>query len=148
MLLLISIIYISGDFNFDLLHCNDNNTINDVLSIFYNNSLFPLIDRPTRITPTSATIIDNIFSNVFMHKIKSGVVISDITDHFPIYQITNAVSVLDDVNSMLYPTRLFNQNRVHNFYNNLSLIDWNFITDFDSADLAYNVFVDKLRDNS
>jgi hypothetical protein len=30
--------YIAGDFNFDLLNCNNNNTINDFLTLFYNHS--------------------------------------------------------------------------------------------------------------
>ena len=48
--------YISGDFNFDLLLHSTNTTINDFLNIFHNHSMYPFIDRPTRITPTSASL--------------------------------------------------------------------------------------------
>ena len=136
-------VYISGDFNFDLLIYEENYTINEFLSMFYNHNMFPLIDRPTRITPTSATLLDNIFTNVFMHNIKAGVIISDVTDHYPIYHITKSSLIRNDVNLRKIPTRSFNQTRVQNFYNNLSLVNWNFVTDFDSSNDAYNAFIHK-----
>ena len=55
--------------------------------------MFPLIDRPTRITSHSATLLDNIFTNVFDNKIKSGIFVSNITDHYPIFQITSSLSI-------------------------------------------------------
>ena len=48
--------YVSGDFNFDLLQYNNINVINNFLNTFYNNFMYPLIDRPTRITSSSATL--------------------------------------------------------------------------------------------
>ncbi len=83
--------YICGDFNFDLLKHDSDSRINDFLSNFFEHNMFLLVDRPTRITPHSATLLDNIFTNVFANKIKSG--ISDVSDHFPIFQITSSLSI-------------------------------------------------------
>ena len=47
-------------------------------------SLMPLITKPTRITENSSTLIDNIFSN-FQPFPNAGIIISDLSDHFPIY---------------------------------------------------------------
>ena len=57
-------LYIAGDFNVntDPLVKNDINT-QTFKNIFSSNFLFPLIDKPTRVTCHSATIIGNIFSN-------------------------------------------------------------------------------------
>ena len=48
-------------------------------------SLVPTIIHPTRITNHSATLIDNIFSNI--PHIGSGIFYSDISDHLPIFTI-------------------------------------------------------------
>ena len=85
--------YISGDFNFDILKHDTVSDIRNFLNNFYDHSMYPLIDRPTRITSHSATIVDNIFTNVMDNRIKSGVCVSDITDHYPIFQIMNSISV-------------------------------------------------------
>ena len=63
------------------------------LQTFFDHNLFPLIDRPTRITTYSATLLDNIFTNVFDNKIKSGIFVSDLTDHYPVFQITSSLSI-------------------------------------------------------
>ena len=51
-----------GDFNIDLSHYeNDNQTM--FLDYMYSSPLSPQITIPTRITPHSKTLIDNIFTN-------------------------------------------------------------------------------------
>ena len=42
----------------------------------------PQILQPTRIQGDSATIIDNIFTNICDSKIKSGNIITDFSDHY------------------------------------------------------------------
>ena len=49
-----------GDFNIDLLQCEDLNT-NRFLNTLMTASLVPTIIHPTRITNHSATLIDNFF---------------------------------------------------------------------------------------
>ena len=135
--------FISGDFNLDLLKHDTNNLIDNYLNIFYNNNMRPLIDRPTRITPTSATLIDNIFTNVLTHHITSGIFVTSLTDHYPIFQITNSNPIKHNNHGHRISSRLFNQNRIHNFYNHLSLVDWNFVTNINSCESAYDAFISK-----
>ena len=52
-----------------------------------SGGLHPLIALPTRITPTSATLIDNIFTNDFCRPISSGLVYTSISDHLPAFAI-------------------------------------------------------------
>ena len=51
-----------GDFNIDLLNMSTHQSTNDYIDINFTNSFLPLITKPTRITSTTATLIDNIFS--------------------------------------------------------------------------------------
>ena len=56
---------------------------------FFNNMFekgaIPLINRPTRVTTSSAKLIDNIFRNcVFDTSLKKGIIKTSISDHFAI----------------------------------------------------------------
>ena len=54
-------IFLTGDFNVDLMKTDtDFNTLFDTIT---SNLIVPHIIYPTRITPNSKTLIDNIFSN-------------------------------------------------------------------------------------
>ena len=50
---------IMGDFNYNLLEF-DNPHINDFVRIMYEHKLYPTINKPTRITTNSVTLIDHI----------------------------------------------------------------------------------------
>ena len=54
---------LSGDFNINLLKLNEKQVYANYFDMLTTNSLLPNITHPTRITRTSATLIDNIFSN-------------------------------------------------------------------------------------
>ena len=71
-----------GDFNIDLMKLDNLSCANELLELFYSFYLYPLINKPTRVTDTSATLIDNIFSNNSC--IFSCVLTTEISDHLPI----------------------------------------------------------------
>ena len=48
-----------------------------------------LISRPTRITNTSETLLDHILTNLSYSSVRSGIVVSDITDHLPVFGFFN-----------------------------------------------------------
>jgi exonuclease III len=88
--------YSMGDYNINLLNTTDHTATNDFVNIALSNSFIPLITRPTRITQTSSTLIDNIFTNNFQDNIcLKGILVNDITDHFPVFVLTlNVLKVL------------------------------------------------------
>ena len=49
-----------GDLNIDLLKVDDHRPTHNYLELIFSYSLLPTINKPTRITETTATIIDNI----------------------------------------------------------------------------------------
>ena len=83
--------YIMGEFNLDLLKCDEHAPTLEYLNVLYANSYLPMITRPTRVTQKSATLIDNIFTNnaSSTDHYLNGILLNDITDHFPVYHITN-----------------------------------------------------------
>ena len=77
-----------GDLNINLLKikkydcCNFANHFFNQLS---SSGYMPLITKPTRITKSTATLIDNIFTNNLSRtEHSSGIIINDISDHLPI----------------------------------------------------------------
>ena len=84
--------YLLGDFNLDLLK---RDTHNPTLVCGFLISFWPPITRPMRVTPSSATLIDNIFTNNIAFKMSgiNGVIINDIADHFPIFHICKDVAI-------------------------------------------------------
>ena len=54
------------------------------LNMIYSQGCIPTIAHPTRITSTSLTLIDHIYTNNFIKEMKSFILLHDLTDHFPI----------------------------------------------------------------
>ena len=79
--------YIIGDFNINFLDSMTNNTLS-FQNTLYSHCFYPLITALTRITVTTSSLIDNIFTNT-SEPHNNGIVVSDFSDHFPIYTITN-----------------------------------------------------------
>ena len=77
-------IVIGMDHNLDFLKHHIHGCTNDFLQLNLDHELIPCINIPTRITKSTATLIDNIMISMHLHdKSDSDVVISDISDHLP-----------------------------------------------------------------
>ena len=79
--------YIMGDFNIDLLKYGNCDSSNRFVNQMFSSSLIPTIKKPTRITNTTATLIDNIFTNTENNIQTNGILFNDISDHLPIFLI-------------------------------------------------------------
>ena len=71
-----------GDFNVDLLQYESHNSTDKFLNSMVSHSFLPYILQPTRVTDHSATIIDNIFSNITDNETYSGNITTIVADHF------------------------------------------------------------------
>ena len=80
----------AGNFNMNLLDFEQNKKVQNFLNIMFGHSMIPVINKPTRVTKNTATAIDNIFINsVTTSKFKTGIIKSDISDHFPIFFVAD-----------------------------------------------------------
>ena len=64
-----NIIYLMGDFNIDLLKYENCKYSQTLLQCMQSFSMLPATDKPTRVYGSSATLIDNIFTNNLMNNI-------------------------------------------------------------------------------
>ena len=78
------------DHNLDLLKLESHRNTENFIDLILDHELLPCIMKPTRITKTSATLIDNIFVNASLYdKIQSSIMINDMSDHLPCRIIIN-----------------------------------------------------------
>ena len=83
---------ILGDYNIDLLKYTHDAYATEFADSTFEHGCIPLITKPTRVTPTSATCIDNIITNKVYQNSEAGIIFDDISDHFGIfYAIPNFV---------------------------------------------------------
>ena len=80
-------VFLLGDFNVDLLKYDKHAPTNEFLDSLSSHMFLPHIVQPTRISTTSKTLIDNIFSNIHTPSSVSGNITSSISDHLPQFLI-------------------------------------------------------------
>src|SRR6218665_3350666 len=77
--------YLLCDFNINLLKVANHRGSDEFLNLLYSHSFYPLIDKPSPITPETATLIDNIFTNARPSSVLSASIwLTDISDHLPV----------------------------------------------------------------
>ena len=126
-----------GDYNINLrnheTHAETDHFLNDI----YAWSYLPVIKRPTRFTETSATLIDNIFTNITNESTLTGILTADISDHLPIFYIYK-LSMPDNVNNTNVKfRRLINDAKIDNFCDILSQAGWSDLYPIEDVNLCY-----------
>ena len=108
------------------------------------------ITRPTRVSNTSATLIDNILISNKLHvNFKSGVLTNDFSDHMPCYLILPDATAHKPVMRKVYYRNLTNKVQ-KKIVTKLSAIDWEVELPTNSVEQAYRKFhmlVTKTIDN-
>ena len=132
--------YIMGDYNIDMFRLNEHSPTQEFVESLFSHMFSPLINRPTRITAHSATLIDNIFSNHLTQNLFSGILINDLSDHLPIFVYTFKESLPLDKCYDKAVTRDFSENNVTKFRTYLTNKDWSNLLLDDDPNKMYNTF--------
>ena len=136
------VVYICGDFNIDLLHCEEQTESKHFVDQMFSSGLYPLITRPTRITGTTATIIDNIFCSELCRNKMCGIVLSDATDHMPIFVLCdNSTYVTNNNDQNVKYNRTLDDEALSKFEQDLSHTNWETVLNECNPNLAYLQFM-------
>ena len=82
-----------GDYNISLMNIESHGLSQEFTEMMYPFSMYPCITKPTRVTTKSASLIDNIFcNNMPDSSLLTGVLFTDISDHFPIFHIDKSLT--------------------------------------------------------
>ena len=76
-----------------LIFSKKSSITNTYIDHVYAEGCFCLIDKPTRITPHSATLLDRFYSNIIDKNLTSTVLLCEISDHLP---ITCSINLIPD----------------------------------------------------
>lgn len=112
-----------GDFNVNLLNYSTHNDTSEFYDTISSYGYRPLILQPTRVTTSTATLIDNIFINDIGCSSTGGNITSSISDHF--FQFSQ-IDCFDKPVSHKYTkySRNFRNFSQHEFADELRQINW------------------------
>ena len=117
------------------------------VNLLLSNGFYPKIDRPTRITENNATLIDNIFTNTHHNNDMSGVWLTDITDHLPIYITLPYKS--SPSKTIFIEKRLYTPEKMLKLKTELSTMDWSEVLNGATVDdkfIKFNLLISDLHD--
>ena len=131
---------ISGDFNLNLLKHSSHAPTGEFLNNLLSYNFLPTIRVPTRISITSATLIDNIFINSIKNNYNSALVYNDISDHL-VAILSFQTKVPNVKPQKIIVKRFFDTNSIANFNRHLQAVDWDAIINNDlNPSVAYDSF--------
>ena len=128
------------DHNLNLLKAQLHKDTQDFLDVNFDNNLYPCITRPTRITKTTATLIDNIFVSQQLHtSFDCCVVLHDISDHMPsilnIHDYSNNKSI-----PLEFTCRNLTDEKIRNINHLMTQEDWTNL-DKENVNIAFQQFL-------
>ena len=115
-------------------------------NLSFQNGLTPLINQPTKVSQTSATCIDQILTNSFMDsEIMSGIIKTDISDHFTIFCTIKANEKYYSNNAMFFK-RDINKDTISDLEHLWKNIAWTDVLFNECASEVYDSFFSKFTD--
>ena len=78
-------IILTGDLNIDLVKHEQEQNSQQLIDLTTRCGFVQVINRPTRVTDHSATLIDHVYTNQIHNMLSSGIITYDISDHLGIY---------------------------------------------------------------
>ena len=105
--------------------------------------MMPVINKPTRVTKTTATAIDHIFINsVTTTKFKTGIIKSNISYHFLIFFVADYNIHIKETKEHFKFRRDLSDFSVEKFKYKLHTVSWDSITNSSDTNKAYDNFIE------
>ena len=130
---------IMGDFNIDLLKFGSHSKTSEYLDNILSHGFIPIISKPTRVTNTSATLIDHIYTNNPSTSTNSGIIITDVADHFGTFYSESDTKRTSKTNKCK-KTRFYTANNLLNFKKLLDDADFSHILQINCPNESFNEF--------
>ena len=136
------LIYLLGDINIDFLKTDEHSPTSSFVDTLYSYNVFPLITKPTRVTKTSATLIDHILTNNLdsESRHKQGILCTDISDHYAVFHISKNNKNLNDNTVVPILKRDMRLQNVQTFVNEINAVNWEQVTESNDPQMAYSEF--------
>lgn len=139
-------IIIGTDQNLDFLKYAEHQNTANFLNLNLDSGLLPTIVKPTRITHSTATLIDNIYvrsRQVFQSK--AAILTTDISDHLPCLLLIDC-ECKQSKESIKFQHRKLDDTALMNIKTDIGNTDWSELNQLDSND-GYNLLVTKITES-
>ena len=135
-------LYIMGDFNIDLLKADVHRPTHEYLELLYSYSMLPTIYKPTRITESTASIIDNILTNNDEDITQSTILVTNDSDHFPTILSANLDLEIPKSNTKKFIyKRISSDENISKLKQKLSDVNWQEKLDDNDVNENYDKFI-------
>ena len=130
----------ADDFNMNLLDFEQNKKVQNFLNVMFGHSMMPVM---LRVNNNTATAIDHFFINsVTTTKFKTGIIKSDISDHFPIFFVADYNIHIKETKERFIFRRDLSDNSVEKFKYELHTVSWHSIKNSSDTNKAYDNFIE------
>ena len=133
------------DHNLDLMKYHCHTATKDFIDINLELNLIPTITKPTRITKSTATLLDNIIVGRSFHNFTANIAISDISDHLPILMSSYQPKMYKK-QPLTITSRVLDESACTKIQNELNLVDWNQLLSGYDTNTAYSCFHTKIQE--
>ena len=132
-------LFLVGDLNINSLDYSRNIHVRDFFNFVFQNGIFHVINRPTRV---SATIIDHILTNTLIDSdIQSGIIKTDISDHFAVFSLLKTNLEQTNIKKTIIK-RDINEDSTKYLKTIFNSTDWELLTQTSSTNDSYNMFLE------
>ena len=136
--------FLLGDYNINLFNAEKHHPTSEFLENMFSYEYIPLINKPTRDSGHTASLIDNIYCNqIPSESTLSGLFYTDISDHYPIFDIEN--KYVDEEKPHRIIKRLFSERYVSRFTDTLRRTDWSDVLNCFEPQRCYSTFFKTLN---
>ena len=109
--------------------------INSFLEILLSHNFMPQITLLTRVTGTTATLIDNMLINSYENKCTSGNITASVTDDLSQFLIIeNLQGKVQNIKSSKATILVYKNFKSESFQSDIKVIDWSLATGNDDID--------------
>ena len=130
--------------NLDMIKQDKHKPTQEFIEMNLDHQLIPTITKPTRITRSTATLIDNIIVGIdFQTSMDPGILMSDISDHYPCLLTIHDEAIFKKQNKKVQ-TRKLDSSKIDIINKTLSMVDWDEELYNKDVDTQYNLFHTKL----
>ena len=139
------LVALAGDYNFNMLKKEEDKNVTYFVNLLSSYGYVPVISKPTRVIKGHSSLLDNIFVNNHNIVKASGVLLTDLSDHFPVYVL---LSLVHHTESKKELREVFNMHKLPelNQYIITKLDNFQSITDPNQAcDVLLNTFIEGIH---
>ena len=118
----------------------DDNHVSNFTDTTYENAFYPVINKSTRITDTTATLLDQLWTYLPPHQSTVYVLIDQVSDHLPVLSCSHSEKIFLTKNANKPKRRSFSKHNQAKFQQKLQNVNLSHIVQSEDLNTTYDIF--------